>query len=260
MGKQSSWNVEPAVVAFPLLYDALKDPRKSRVVVIAHSQGTIIMANVLRLLKGVYKGPRPETGERGLMEELMPSGYAPPEFVYPDHTRVDLGDFAPLYDDELAKLEVYLFANCANQMPYLRGPESDLPPLPWIESYGNECDIVARLGMLAPHACEHGIELAGPMYQHDSAWGHLLGAHYLSPLATHQRRGRKRGGRNNADPFVLRNPDAPHFEWPRLFDYINGGSPDPDREPSTVVVQTAVDNGSEPVRTATVARYTDSPL
>ncbi|MFN8471212.1 MAG: hypothetical protein U0822_03255 [Anaerolineae bacterium] len=250
VGKQASWNVEPAVVAFPLLYDALKDSHKSRVVVIAHSQGTIIMANILRLLRGVYKGPRPGIGERGLMEELMPLGFAPPEFVYPDHTRVDLGDFAPLHDDELAKLEVYLFANCANQIPYLRGPESGVPPLPWIESYGNEFDIVARLGMLAPDAHERGIELAGPMYRHDGAWGHLLGAHYLNPLARHQRRGRRRGGNSDAEPFVLLNPDVPHYEWPRLFDYINGGSPDPEREPSLAVVQTAANNGAAPVRAA----------
>lgn len=228
LGKEWYWNVEPAVVAFPPLFDALKDPGKKRVVVIAHSQGTIIMANILRLLKGLYAGPRPPAEERGLLSEIMPIGYAPPEFVYPDHTPVNLADFEPIYDDELEKLEVYLFANCATTMAHLRAPAPGKPPLPWLESFGNENDVVARLGMLAPRASQRGIELAGPLYQHDKAWGHLLGAHYLLPIEKVQKRGRKRGGAGTAGPFVLLNPTTPHYRWPRLFDYINGGTPHPD--------------------------------
>ncbi len=232
IGKQWYYNVEPAIVAFPPLYDALKDPCKERVVVIAHSQGTIIMANILRLLKSLYVGPRPSGGDRGLLDELIPSGFAPAEFVYPDQTPVDLGDFGPIYDDELAKLEVYLFANCANTMAYLRPPAPGKLPLPWIENYGNEYDLVARLGMLAPDAATHDIEIAGPIYQRNNAWGHLLGAHYLYPIESQQRHGRRRGGEGTADPFVLLNPEAPHYPSPRLFDYINGGSPSADSAPA----------------------------
>ena len=43
--------VEPAIKAFPPIYEALRDPHKSHVVVICHSQGTITMAVVLGLLK-----------------------------------------------------------------------------------------------------------------------------------------------------------------------------------------------------------------
>ena len=50
LGKEWYRVVEPAIKAFPPIYDALKSPHKQRVVVICHSQGTIIMATVLRLL------------------------------------------------------------------------------------------------------------------------------------------------------------------------------------------------------------------
>lgn len=215
LGKQWYWNVEPAVVGFPPLYDALRDDNKKRVVVIAHSQGTIILANILQLLQEV--GPA--------RAEAAVEAYAPPEIVFPDETDIKPGDFDPLSDDHLKKLEIYLFANCANKMAYLKEPPVGERPVPWIESYGNEFDIVARLGMFAPHAAEHGIQLAGPMYQHNGKWGHLFGAHYLHPIEDYQRSGRKQGGSGTSDPFVLLNPDAPHCSSPRLFDYINGGSP-----------------------------------
>ena len=50
LGKEWYRVVEPAIKAFPPIYDALKSPHKQRVVVICHSQGTIIMSVVLRLL------------------------------------------------------------------------------------------------------------------------------------------------------------------------------------------------------------------
>ena len=68
---------------------------------------------------------------------------------------------------ELAKLEVYCFANCANTMPYIGA--WDGRPAPWIENFGNEHDIVARLGMLAPRAEYWGIDIAGPRYEHRGA-------------------------------------------------------------------------------------------
>ena len=46
---------EAATVAFPAIYDALKDPQKERVVVVAHSQGTLIAAVVLRLMEFIYR-------------------------------------------------------------------------------------------------------------------------------------------------------------------------------------------------------------
>ena len=49
---KEGWRItEPVTKALPAIYDALKDDQKERVVVVAHSQGTIIAAVVLRLLK-----------------------------------------------------------------------------------------------------------------------------------------------------------------------------------------------------------------
>ena len=79
--------------------------------------------------------------ERGLETAEAPP-YAPPEFVYPDEDPINLGDFDELTGEELAKLEVYCFANCANRMETIGTWQGR--PVPWIESYGNEKDIVAR--------------------------------------------------------------------------------------------------------------------
>ncbi|MEZ5582319.1 MAG: hypothetical protein R3F37_05655 [Candidatus Competibacteraceae bacterium] len=128
VGKQWGLMTEPAIKAFPPIHQALKDPRKQRVVVVAHSQGTIIMSNVLKWLQSKV--------ELGVQAQLLPvikdilksnvvavepeQYYAPaaPVFVYPDQDKLDLQDFETLTIEELTKLEIYLFANCANEMKY----------------------------------------------------------------------------------------------------------------------------------------------
>jgi len=217
---------EAATKAFPPIYDALKREDKRRVVVIAHSQGTIIMAIVLRMLAAVLSPPpeEPELAFEALFGAEAPL-YAPPEFVYPDQDPWRAEDFAPLTEEELAKLEVYCFANCANTMKFIR-TGVDGKPIPWIESLGNEFDLVARLGMLAPKPAERGIDIDGPHYVRLNAWGHFLNAHYLYDIETRQKVGRKRGGTGGAAPYVLANAEAyPDCEVPRLFSYINGGKP-----------------------------------
>ena len=206
--------------AFPAIYDALKDPDKERVVVVAHSQGTIIAAAALRFMQLVYRN-----GQR------RPPILSDPKAACA--TARDAGmkllptDFEPLERSELSKLEVYCFANCATQMHYVDATAGRR--LPWIESYGNEFDIVARLGMLAPHAGERAISIDGPLYQHDGAWGHLLNRHYLRAIDRGQRTGHKHGpAHESAAPYVLLNPDDfPEERQPRIYRYINGGSPVP---------------------------------
>ena len=231
LGKEWYRVVEPAIKAFPPIYDALKSPHKQRVVVICHSQGTIIMATVLRLLANLVPAeirlprpaaamePAPAAEARGLFEEAP--RYAPPEFVYPDQEPINLDDFEPLTGAELAKLEVYCFANCANTMPYIGA--WDGRPAPWIENFGNEHDIVARLGMLAPRAEHWGIDIAGPRYEHRGAWGHLLNEHYLAAIERCQKSGRRPGGDGTSAPYELVAGST--GEAPRLFSYINGGVP-----------------------------------
>jgi hypothetical protein len=116
-----------------------------------------------------------------------------------------------LQREHLGKLELYCFANCATSMePFVR-LQSPTRVAPWIESYGNENDLVAKLGLLAP---PHGIgrtRIAGDRYRFPGAWGHLFNAHYGLPMLVH---GRK------PEPFHdnLR-------ETPRLLEYLEGRVP-----------------------------------
>ena len=118
-------------------------------------------------------------------------------------------------------------ATCANQMRYIRPATVDEAPLPWIEHFGNQQDIVARLGMLAPRAAHWGIQIDGPIYVQSGAWGHLLTEHHLFAIERRQKRGRKRGAAGGTAPFALINEErlAPraYDPTPRLYRYINGG-------------------------------------
>lgn len=228
LGKQWERTTEEVIKAFPPIYDALKSEKK-RVVVIAHSQGTIVMARVLNLLSALTyrKEEIPEAVEAEIPFAIpREERYAGPEFVYPEQGQLNLKDFELLDERELAKLEIYCFANCANRMKYFRPPEDGAAPVPWIENFGNEYDIVARLGMLAPNPAKWRIDIDGPLYENPGAWGHLLNAHYLRTIETHQKSGRKRGGSGSSAPYRLVNTDAYlQGQAPRLFSYINGGSP-----------------------------------
>lgn len=228
---KQGWKVtEPVTKAFPAIYDALKSPYKRRVVVIAHSQGTIIAAVVLALLQRLLASPgravQPAAGVEGASAPA--AAYAPPEFVYPSEGPLALDEFAPLQLDELAKLEVYCFATCANVMVASVPPAAGHRGIPYLEHFGNEKDIVARLGMLAPRPDKWGIRIDGCAFLRPNAWGHLLNEHYLYPIAAIQRKGRRRGGSHGAAPFVVlghSGSDAASLQ-PRLYRYINGGAPD----------------------------------
>jgi hypothetical protein len=227
VGKQLYRHTEAATKAFPPIYDALKRPDKQRVVVIAHSQGTIIMATVLRMLAAIFSPPAETRGLAALFG-IPAAAYAGPEFVYPDQDPWRAEDFEPLSEEELAKLELYCFANCANTMKTIH-VGADVRPIPWIESFGNENDLVARLGMLAPKAVQRGIDIDGPCYVKPNGWGHLLNAHYLSDIHDCQKVSRRRGGVSGSMPYLLANADVyPDRQTPRLFGYINGGVPAPD--------------------------------
>ncbi len=222
IGKQWRRITEPVVKAMPAIHAALKRSDKDRVVVIAHSQGTIIMAQVLDLLYQLTDAPPGADGQLRSADKGAPQPYAEPEFIYQDDAPIKLSDFAPLTQAELAKLEVYNFANCANWMPWFRPPSDGQPPLPWLEHFGNERDVVARLGMLA--GADNGIHIDGPCWQRDEAWGHLLSEHYLYPVEDAQRQGRKPGGQGGNAPFRLLDK-AQASAPPRLFAYLNGGVP-----------------------------------
>ncbi len=217
LGKQWSRTTESVRKAFPAIHAALKS-EKEKVVVIAHSQGTIIASVVLRLLEAITQPTAPLHLEAAALG--APLRYAEPVFVFPDEYDLEPKDFAPLTEDELAKLEVYCFANCANTMKYLHPDRA----VPWIENFGNEFDIVARLGMLAPRAQEWHIAIDGPRYMRPRAWGHFLNEHYLADVERQQKVRYRPGGKGGSAPYVLLNAEQFPNHTPRLFNYINGGT------------------------------------
>jgi hypothetical protein len=202
--------------AFHPLLDAIASPRNKRVVLISHSQGTLITAVLLRLIGAVYEHTM--TGERrdlSKADRVAICRHAAKEGLTVNPRRLK-----PATPTELAKLEVYCFANCASQMNYI-DPNLQLPR---IESFGNEHDLVARLGMLATHPGECDIEIAGPRFKHNGAWGHLLNAHYLIDIDKAQRQRSTTGdGPVDAAPYVLIEGTAPAGTAPQLFRYLDGG-------------------------------------
>ena len=201
VGKAWRWMTEPARVAYPFLLEALKDRSKERVIVVCHSQGTIITANLMRALdKARFRrwlfsrdaGASPEQADR-------------PVPRLPRKKR-------------LAKLEVYAFANCADQMTYAARPTCSKRDqrVPWIENFANEFDSVARLGMLARGEAAQGIQIDGDRYVRKGAWGHLLNQHYLFPILDHLS---QPGGE---EPFPASGGSG---GGPRLYEYFAGGRP-----------------------------------
>jgi hypothetical protein len=156
--------------AFHPLLDALADASKKRVVLISHSRGTLITAVLLRLITGVYL--RTATGTPGELTQADRETIR--RHAATEGLTVDPQRLKPVGRDELAKLAVYCFANCATDMKYIDAKHR----MPRIQSFGNEHDLVARLGMLAPHPHKRHGEISGPRFRHDGAWGHLLNAHY----------------------------------------------------------------------------------
>jgi hypothetical protein len=197
--------------AFPVLLQALADPAKRRVVLISHSQGTLITAVLLRLIRAVHL--QTLTGTPGVLtgqdRELICRQAAAAGL------RVDPAHVVPIGPDELATLELYCFANCATEMRYIDRERS----LPRIESYGNEHDLVARLGMLAPYPRRRRIEIDGPRFRRDGAWGHLLDAHYLVGID----RARRASEAASGSPYVAVAGTAPDGAVPHLFRYLDGG-------------------------------------
>lgn len=191
IGKGLSQMTEPARKAYPVILDALENPEKERVVVVCHSQGTIIMANVLRALKSAeFKA-----------KLYADASHAP--------TEQHCAEPAALCDSALlSKLEIYAFANCATKMKKVDGK-----PYPHIESYANEHDLVARLGCINPDAAELGIDIEGPIFERKGMWGHLLNVHHLFGMRDHLQYGK-------ANPYTSTDGATP-----RLYQYFQGEQP-----------------------------------
>jgi len=186
------------------------------------------MATALDLLYALTERPASGPRRRGAPAgEAAVAGPAAPVVIPASDQPLHLEDFEPLTLAELSKLELYCFATCANQMRWFQPPAGGRGPVPWLEHFGNENDLVARLGLLAPEAAQQGIQIDGAHWIRPGAWGHLLDEHYLYPIELMQRPGRRRGGMGGAMPF-RRPADGNRAAAPRLYSYINGGQPPPD--------------------------------
>lgn len=229
LGRTWHHPTEPLEVAFPNIYDALIDPHRRRVVVVCHSQGTIIMANVLDWLrKAVRQNERRDRPELR-SADVLPYRPAGPMPIEPEEIPLRLEDFDLIRSEHLSKLEVYAFATCAQEMlcrdRWSSDAASNSPPPPWIEHFGNQNDIVARLGMLAPRPERWNIRIDGRRYESRGAWGHLLNAHYLTPIRKVQKSGHRKGGAGTPAPYAPIDGESYPDAVPRLYGYLNGGSP-----------------------------------
>ncbi len=219
---------EPAIEATIAVLTALNDPQVEKVVLIAHSQGTIIAANVLRAAAaalGVAKAPRRRAlvvrAARRLAGELS-ARLDPRARELSDRLAATLTAFIDQRDEAISrveKLEVYTFANCADKMRWIvrRGDRV----FPWIENFANQRDMVARLGVLSPYRDRPElISIDGPVYLKTTGggWGHLLNEHHLFDILDHLER-----------PAEVANPYPPIGSAdppvPRLYGYFRGGSP-----------------------------------
>lgn len=224
LGKGRRGVSEAARLAFAPIYVALKQPSCRRVVLLAHSRGSVVAGVLLWLLRGLYPPTasallegEPRCPEQRVARVLAHKwGFPCAEAVA--RTSAAPGSIKPpLTRQELSKLEVYAFANCASLM----GPIDRQSGLPYIESYGNEHDVVARLGVLARGTDLRTPLIGGERFMRRDAWGHLLNAHYLFPMEQ-EYRARQRG---ETPPSALRPLPGNAHRHPRLFEYFGGASP-----------------------------------
>ena len=198
------WGVatRPARKAYRELLEALENEGKKRVIVVCYSQGAIIMGNALRALQDpAFKARLFEPRGEGDTDAES----CPPDLE--DHTL-------------LTKLEIYAFANCSLSMRYDAEMAARGLRVPWIESFANQYDLTARLGMLAPHKERHGIAIDGAKYVRQGKWGHQLNEHYLFEIYDCLEAGKGR------QPYPLVPEDGqPQDPTPRLYAYFGGRAP-----------------------------------
>ncbi len=238
VGKEWDVITESAAVAFPPIYAALKNDACERLILLTHSQGTILGAVVLALLKHLHPrlhaqlakaqtapGPEHEVARKlakrwdfdrsiEAPQKRRDGEAAPlPSFEWPGHGKRQP---EPITTKELQKLEIYCVANCATEMVPVKLRGANGVAAPWTESYGNENDLVARLGVLANVSGPGSVRIGGDRYKCGGAWGHLLNAHYLFPMMEARKSGDRTGG--------LAAMEGNRLTVPRLFGYLDGKS------------------------------------
>ncbi|MCC2657750.1 MAG: hypothetical protein K0Q76_2858 [Panacagrimonas sp.] len=239
-GKGSPGVCEAARMAFAPIYVALKEPRCKRVVLLAHSQGSVVTSVLLWLLRGLYPPTaeellegEPRCPEQRVARELAERWSFPCAQAGGGRPHSDASSVRPaLTREELAKLEVYTFGNCASLMGFVDRKAR----LPYIESYGNEFDAIARLGVLGSGEGPREARIGGERFVRRGAWGHLLNAHYLHPME--QEWLALQDGKPNLG-IALKALPFNEARLPRLFEYFGGASPAPRVVPAPATPQAA---------------------
>ena len=172
--KFTNINTEPVARAFLEVVDALLDEQVQEVVVIAHSQGTIITGDVLDLI--YCSIDRAYFDRTNMNDEDFDKFIGSSTGTVKSAELVQRSKALQGRPELMAKLQLYMFANGASRMCYL-DPERKHPH---IESYANHHDIVTRLGSLARGDFwqEDLIRIDGSLFSCDR-YGHLLQPHYL---------------------------------------------------------------------------------
>jgi hypothetical protein len=218
---------EPAWRATAAILEALNADQTRRVVVIAHSQGTIIAANVLRAVAKALRSKQARQKKPRwhlFTNELMGEVKTETEIILRNSLAHSLSVFAKGGPDKalerLNKLEIYTFANCADKMRYVYPSRQ----VPYMEHFANEQDIVARLGILSPlrDGANPLIEIDGTVFEQKAAWGHLLNEHYLNPIDDYLYPGESKY-RRERDPYP---GGGNQLQKPRLYKYFHGKRPE----------------------------------
>jgi hypothetical protein len=217
--------VTDAVVAnFAPLAHALCEPEITRVVLVCHSQGTIISSVMLKLLQQTllpHVPPVPLVGTARPSAERRVANALLDERPEHEDFNAAVRRLGSEHPDVLDKLELYCFANCASSMEPFHSVGAPLRRVPFIESYGNEYDAVARLGVLAAARGIGGTNVDGDRYYVRGAWGHFLNAHYLAPMYTAMARPEARPG----EPGVYSPFPSNLRRVPRFWGYAGGAQP-----------------------------------
>jgi hypothetical protein len=217
--------VEAAACNFAPLVEALIAPEVERVIVICHSQGAIVAAVLLKALEELLPqlsvqrsaGTSPISPERRVARQIVGRLGAVRQ---PESAKAATEKARDLTSSEIGKLELYCFANCATSMEPFVSVGMPRRRAPWIESYGNEYDMVARLGVLAPPHGMGSARIDGDRYRRNGMWGHLFNAHYLLPML-----------KDVAGATPPENELKPFhnnlLQRPRLWEYLDGKTPPP---------------------------------
>jgi hypothetical protein len=227
---------EPSLKATITILSAITQIDIDRVVVLAHSTGTLVLANAIqaiqmaiaqktKLADASLSQKNNLLAAKKIVNKIAVGARTEHEQALRDQLVHELCHYYQCIEkektDQLKKLEIYTFANCAEKMKYV----TDGRHYPRFEHFANERDIIARLGILSPllnDADGAFVNLDGPIYIRKGALGDLLNEHYLYEIHKYLASGMSA----DANPYRLQSKRSSNArQIPRLYQYFKGGKP-----------------------------------